>query len=391
MLGRPSPKLSGYWKRLQYEYSSWAFHRREKKADKWFREWLTKLKQKPPDVLLGANFSEFGGVRGHLLAICKYSRLRVELVPPESLIKLIGLYRCQERISKLMPEFNSSAVSAIHSHVFPLFNDWCRQQQQNNKAHWVHTYHLNYYPEHAPGGLEPWMQQINSSLLQTASHACERLCVSRWQQEELRRIHGIDTIYLPNGVDIDSCLYGRADRFQREFRVQHFLLWVGRNDPVKNPDDFINLSRRLPKTTCVMIGGGLSIEALQTRFGQLPANIRVLGPQPQQVVYDALAAASVVVVTSHREGLPTLVLEAMVHQRPLVVSSEPGCMEAVGNGEFGRIYSLGDIEDLAAAVQSQLERPLAVEHALPYVRRHYDWKYVAAELDRIYLSRVAVN
>lgn len=380
-------RIHGTLNRVRHEYRMWRYRREDSRADMLFRRWIQQLRDTRVHVLLGGNFAEYGGVQGHLRAIQRNSGLKVELAPPDDLIQQITLYQCQLRINSLMRDFDGSSLNAVHSHVFPLFTDWCRYQQQQFGTFWIHTYHLNYYPEHCRSDLEPWMLQINESLLNTARHADVRISVSRWQQKELIDQHGIESIFIPNGVDVARCQQGSAARFGRMHALDHFVLYVGRDDPVKNPEEFVELAVRIPEIPCVMIGGGLTEGRVRELCGTVPANLRILGQKPVSEVHDALAAASVVVVTSKREGLPTLVLEAMVHETPLVVADEAGCMEAVNQGQFGAIYQLGDVEDLKSKVTEVLAGPKKSVGGLQYVGQHYDWRQVSRQLDEVYRRR----
>ena len=379
-------KLEGYRRRLVYEWNQWQARRNERGAEQAFDHWLRQLRNCPPDVLMGANFATFGGVRNHLHAIQRNSRCRIELAPPEELVSRVGLHRFQGRFREPFFEFDASKLKAVHSHVFPWFVDWCRHQQLHNRVRWIHTYHLMYYPEHADGTLLPWQQEINDSLINTARHADVCLSVSKWQCDELREKHGIKAIYLPNGVDVKVCDHANADGFRKNVGLDRFILYVGRNDPVKNPGEFVELARRLPEETFVMIGGGLDVLTVTESYGSPPENLIILGGMSQCEVQDAIAACSVLVVTSKREGLPTLVLEAMVHETPLVVPDEVGCLEAISQGAYGCIYSLGDIDDLCSRTLMTLQRGRTNQGARQRILEEYDWKVIAPALDRVYLS-----
>ena len=273
---------------------------------------------------------------------------------------------------------------AVHSHVYPWFIEWC-QGQQKKGIRWIHTYHLNYYPEHGKDTLEPWQEAINESLFRDASKADVKISVSKWQQEELFREHGIATEYLPNGVDVSSCDDGRAARFIGQFGPEDFILYVGRNDPVKNPAEFVRLARFLPAYNFVMVGGGLNSDSLRNEWQvDIPSNLSVVGGLPHSLVQDAIAACSVLVVTSKREGLPTLVMEGMAHRKPVVVPNEPGCLEVVNHGEFGLVYQLGDVEDLAEKTVRALAETGLGERARQRVLDEYDWRVIAPKLDAIY-------
>jgi len=334
--------------------------------------------------LIGTNL-KWGGVRHHIHAIKTYSSHSIELAPSDRLLNKLRGYDFTGDLKKSLEDFAPSATRAVHSHVFPWFMAWCRRHQEAG-IRWVHTYHLSYFPEHARGELEPWQRDINRALLEEARHADIRVSVARWQQEQLHREHGIETRYIPNGVDVTICDQANSRRFMRKTGLNGCVLYVGRNDPVKNPVDFVRLARRLPEQIFAMIGQELTDEVLLTEWDiEVPRNLHVLGAASHSDVQDAISACSALVVTSKREGLPTLVLEAMAHRKPIVVPNEAGCMEAVNGGEFGWVYRQGDIEDLAdktlAAIAEGSDRgDLARRHVLA----EYDWRVIAPRLDDIY-------
>jgi len=66
-------------------------------------------------------------------------------------------------------------------------------------------------------------------------------------------------------------------------------------------------------------------------------------------VRDELAAASVFVLPSYREGTPRSVLEAMAAGRPVVTTDVPGCRETVLDGVSGLIVPARDARALAEA------------------------------------------
>jgi glycosyltransferase involved in cell wall biosynthesis len=381
MEGLPAPvtrRLDGYRRRLAHEYNMWSCRRTSARNTRRYEKWIARLRQQRPDVLIGTNLA-WGGVRHHIHAIKQYSSLRLEVAPPEELVNDFS-----NGLRKLFSEFAPTGVQAVHSHVFPWFIEWCAKQQKAG-TRWIHTYHLNYFPEHAKDGLLGWQMEVNDSLINDASHANVRLSVSRWQQAFLKKTHGLETQYLPNGVDVALCDQSDPARFRTRVGNGEFILFAGRNDPVKNPADFARLAARLPKQRFVMIGQGLSREVLEKEWDvEAPANLAIHGQTTHRETLDAIAACSALVVTSKREGLPTLVLEAMAHQKPIVVPEEAGCLEAIGDGEFGFIYQQGNVDDLAEKVLAALGDAKKCAGARERVLAEYDWRIVAPKLDTIY-------
>jgi glycosyltransferase involved in cell wall biosynthesis len=382
-------KLDGYRRRAVYKWIQTRHRAAARKREAAFQSWLDGLSAKPPEVLVGANFATYGGVRHHIQAIQRYSSMNVSLAPSDTVMEQMGIHHVAQFSDKFL-EAAIPGLRTVHSHVFPWFIEWCLARQEQG-LRWIHTYHLNYYPEHAIGSLESWQEEINAALVEVARHADVRLSVSRWQQEELRNIYGIETYYLPNGVDIAMCDAADSSRFARKTGLRDFLLYVGRNEPIKNPTEFVRLAECLPALDFVMIGGGLSEELLRSDLHQLvPRNLHILGSLPHASVQDAIAACSVLVVTSLREGLPTLVMEGMAHGKPIVVSNDEGCVEAIGNGEAGLIYELGNVHDLAEKTLQALADGEIGQRARNRAEREYDWHVLAPQLDRVYRGEAFV-
>lgn len=74
-------------------------------------------------------------------------------------------------------------------------------------------------------------------------------------------------------------------------------------------------------------------------------------------VRPAIAAASVFVLPSYREGMPRSVLEAMSMGRPIITTDVPGCRQTVEHGTNGLLVPVRNAEALAAAMQQFLDDP----------------------------------
>lgn len=70
-----------------------------------------------------------------------------------------------------------------------------------------------------------------------------------------------------------------------------------------------------------------------------------------------LASVDVVVLPSHREGLPRTLVEAAACGRPLITTDVPGCREVVTDGVDGLLVPKGDGEALARAIRRLREDP----------------------------------
>ena len=77
-------------------------------------------------------------------------------------------------------------------------------------------------------------------------------------------------------------------------------------------------------------------------------------------VRPAIAAASVCVLPSHREGLPLFLLESMAMGRAVIAADVPGCREAVDPGVTGLLVPPRDAAALAEAMAALASDPARV-------------------------------
>jgi glycosyltransferase involved in cell wall biosynthesis len=100
-----------------------------------------------------------------------------------------------------------------------------------------------------------------------------------------------------------------------------------------------------------------------------------------------LAAASVIVLPSWREGAPCSVMEGMSMGRPAVVTDAPGCREVVSNGVNGYMAPLRDPRALAQAMERFILHPEDIASMGAASRRmameEFDARKAAARILRV--------
>jgi glycosyltransferase involved in cell wall biosynthesis len=111
---------------------------------------------------------------------------------------------------------------------------------------------------------------------------------------------------------------------------------------------------RMPGARFVIIGDGVlrpRIEALIERQG-LRERVRLAGWRRD--IPRAMGCFNLLLLTSHWEGLPRVMLEAASAGLPIVATRVGGVEEAVIRPECVRLYDAGDIAGLAAGVETLL-------------------------------------
>ena len=97
-----------------------------------------------------------------------------------------------------------------------------------------------------------------------------------------------------------------------------------------------------------------------------------------------MSAFDVFVSSSHTEGLPMVVLEAMGAVVPVVATAVGEIPQVLSEGRYGVLVPPGDVEGLASAVASVLRDPETAHDRAVLAQRHVSGCYaVDPWLDRI--------
>ena len=142
------------------------------------------------------------------------------------------------------------------------------------------------------------------------------------------------------------------------------VAFVGHLVPVKALDVLLRAWARLlreqpaaaAKLSLVLIGEGSEREALLRLAAHegIAGRVAFLGPRPQAVVADWLAAADLLCLPSHAEGSPNVVVEALASGLPVVASRVGGIPDLVDDGVNGLLVPPGDPAALATALAAAL-------------------------------------
>jgi len=206
-----------------------------------------------------------------------------------------------------------------------------------------------------------------SSLQRKISGARFVVTVSRYNERYLEKLRGDqpgDVRALYNGIDLDH--------FQPDpavHRQDNLILGVGRLVEKKGFDILIDacaiLQRRGIDFRCEIIGKGDLQAPLAAQIAALGLEdrVRLAGPRPQDQVRAAYQQAALFALPcrigsdGNRDGLPTVLLEAMACGLPAVTTPVTGNPEIVDDGVNGRLVPENDPAALADALAALLTDP----------------------------------
>jgi glycosyltransferase involved in cell wall biosynthesis len=334
-------------------------------------------------IAIGPLFDEFGGVSQHIFGIKKYSSHKIVIVPSSFSRKVILTNeRRREYYRKILNIINLRKCDVVHSHVDPWFTKLC---SRSDDKLWIHTYHSYYFEEDWLGGLKPWQERINKSLVEVASKADVRISASKWLHDFYAERYSISTTIIPNGVDIDKLKRADPDRFKRKYKLSEFVLFMGNLHPVKNPVLFVKLAEQMPNFQFVMIGRNVEPKKLTGIYGvSIPKNIMLMAEVGREDALDAIAACSVFVMTSKRETMPTVLLEGLGLGKNVVAPAHSGCKEVIENREFGFLYEPESFEDLLEQTNLAMVKNIDGNKVKEKILNNYSWEILVKRIDKIY-------
>lgn len=133
------------------------------------------------------------------------------------------------------------------------------------------------------------------------------------------------------------------------------IMLAGRFHPVKGFDIAIQALAKLPEDVYFIIAGqGSSEKQLKQLVANLGLTDRVKFPGWVNSISQFCAASDVFLISSRQEPLGNVVLEAWVHNLPVVATATEGPSELITDGESGLLVPINDSVAMADALTSLL-------------------------------------
>jgi glycosyltransferase involved in cell wall biosynthesis len=233
-----------------------------------------------------------------------------------------------------------------------------------------------------------YQYEESTALDQKMRDAASTITVSDYNLAYLRQQYGADAaraVRIYNGMDLRK--FPASDPAQVAQRAPHVLA-VGRLVPKKGFEVLVDAVRLLKERGvafhCTLVGEGDLREALAARMAEQGVQdcMTLTGAMPQPDIIRLLRQAAVMVAPcvisadGDRDGLPTVLLEAMALGTPVISTQVAGIPELVVDGETGLCIPPQDPALLAQAIESLLadaQRRSRFSHqARALIERDYD-------------------
>ncbi|MFF3782120.1 glycosyltransferase [Streptomyces sp. NPDC001933] len=174
------------------------------------------------------------------------------------------------------------------------------------------------------------------------------------------------------------------------------VCYVGRLAPEKRPDRVIEavagLDGDLADARLLIAGAGPWEDRLREQAERLGIGSRTTFAGLVRDLSTVYAAADAVVLLSHTEATPRVIVEAMAAGAPVIASHVGGIPQLLGGGAFGRLVEEPDGADAANALRETLTRQFSpTAAAREHARLHFGVDAMASQVEKFYGDVMALH
>jgi glycosyltransferase involved in cell wall biosynthesis len=216
---------------------------------------------------------------------------------------------------------------------------------------------------------------------------------------------GVEVRTIPFGAAFDELPSPTAPR-ERRADEPFRLLFVGRLVERKGVHVLLQAMAHLVERRAVelqVVGEGPErprLEAASRALG-LGERVEFTGAIPASELAlrfsecDAFVLPAVRDAKGDVEGLGVVLMEALLHGKPVIASESGGIVDIVRDGETGLLVASGDSAALAAAIERYMNDPeLAAQLATrgrTHVLEEFSWKTITERLEAVYRELASTN
>ncbi|MCY7831081.1 glycosyltransferase family 4 protein [Bacillus spizizenii] len=284
------------------------------------------------------------------------------------------------------------APNLIHAHFAMPSGGAAAIVSQKLKVPYVLTLHgsdVNIYPHYSKGAFRAF---------ETAVHAAAKvLAVSEALKAKTKEMTDTESLVLPIGVNQDQFQKPSASTLELREKFglpkdKKLLTFVGRLVKGKGVAELAEAVRQLDDSyRAVFIGDGPEKQNIRQTAGEKAV---LTGQVANHEISEYLAASDLFVLPSYSEGMPTVVIEALLIKLPVLCTAVGGVPSLFGNHEH-LLIKPRSVSSITEAVKGYLEgdnwQEVIAEELYKTVQEDYDAFKNAGKLLNVYEGVVKEN
>ena len=220
------------------------------------------------------------------------------------------------------------------------------------------------------------------------------ISVSQATRIDLINFYGFKKVTKTVPIGIDTLEIERLSSQKLDFDLpQNFLLFMGGLVPEKNPEwlltTFFEYQRVWSHLNLVYMGKGSLENRLKSKIMKYGLEDRVHILPSQTNPFPILKRAKALVLTSKIEGLPAVILEAMIHKVPVIAFGVGGIPEVLKTEETGWCIPPKDSQAFIEAILEVISmkkgtKQKILDQAYLFVCTHFSLPQVSLQFEEFY-------
>lgn len=245
----------------------------------------------------------------------------------------------------------------------------------------IQTFHLD---------IEPDSERVDilEAKRWLAENADRITAVSKSTRDTITEFFDVPCSVIYNGVDTSEfkpvckkpTIYTNSSR--------PYFLFVGTFEQRKRPLDVLSVAESVPEVDLLLRGSGPMNDEVRTRASEIDNLDLITEVIDTQELIRLYSGATGFLFPTVREGCPTVVLESMACETPIIGYTATSMPELVTDGETGYLTEPGDVESLADHIRILAnDEKLAARlgrNARKYVEDNHKYEHIATEFKQIY-------
>ena len=222
-----------------------------------------------------------------------------------------------------------------------------------------------------------------------ARYADRMIVVSEHIRRMVRDEYGEETEVIPNGVRLPEGPVGADLLGQWGLQPGRYVFALGRFVEEKGFDHLLEAFAGLETDWKLALAGDADHPRPHSRYLKRTAgemeNVVLTGMVKGEALEQLYANCGLLVLPSHHEGLPLVLLEALSYGCNAIASDIPSCRSVPLPDE--RYFPDGDEEALRRAMEHWMEKGISEEEReknLDLLRREYNWRTIARRTLAVY-------
>lgn len=268
----------------------------------------------------------------------------------------LNIFKVLKAIQKLKIIIENNMYDVIHCHT-PVGSVVARmaakRQQKQGKIKIIYTAHGFHFYKGAPllnwiifYPVEKYLSRFTDVLILINNEDYHIALNKKFKAKQIVKLDGV-------GVDLNKFSYEKSKKNELRKRFGYspsdfIILYIAEFIPRKNHEFLLNaiteIREKIPNLKLLLPGKGILLEKIKKQAKTLGLNdiINFIGYSKE--INNLCNISDLYVTTSHQEGLPISVIEAMACGLPIIASNIRGQNDVIIDGRNGYLYEQNNVK-----------------------------------------------